>query len=130
MILYNRYIPKGNTYERVIVEDSPSPPFSTSSFSSSPSSHQTATSATNAKNGACSSTSHASGERSLLKGLSSLFGTGDHQGNILSSLLKQWNLNSLDTGDILLVLILLFLFLEGDNLEIVITLGLLLLMGL
>ena len=35
----------------------------------------------------------------------------------------------IDTGDILLVLILLFLLLEGDNLELVITLGLLLLFG-
>ena len=36
-----------------------------------------------------------------------------------------------DTGDILLVLIILFLYLEdGDNLELVITLGLLLLLGL
>ena len=35
-----------------------------------------------------------------------------------------------DTGDILLVLIILFLFIEGDNLELVITLGLMLLFGL
>ena len=33
-----------------------------------------------------------------------------------------------DTGDILLILIILFLFLEGDNLELVITLGLMLLL--
>lgn len=49
----------------------------------------------------------------------------------LGGLLKNVHLDKLDSGDILLVLILLFLFLEGDdNLELVITLGLLLLFGL
>lgn len=49
----------------------------------------------------------------------------------LGGLLKSFHLEELDSGDILLVLILLFLFLESDdNLELVITLGLLLLFGL
>lgn len=49
----------------------------------------------------------------------------------LGGLLKGIHLEKLDSGDILLVLILLFLFLESDdNLELVITLGLLLLFGL
>lgn len=49
----------------------------------------------------------------------------------LGGLLKQIHLEDLDSGDILLVLILLFLFLESDdNLELVITLGLLLVFGL
>ena len=49
----------------------------------------------------------------------------------LGGLLKNFHLEELDSGDILLVLILLFLFLESDdNLELVITLGLLLLFGL
>ena len=39
-------------------------------------------------------------------------------------------LSQLDFGDILLVLIILLLFLEGDNLETVITLGLMLLFTL
>lgn len=43
---------------------------------------------------------------------------------------KQFLSGQFDTGDILLVLIILFLFLEGDNLELVITLGLMLLLGL
>lgn len=51
-------------------------------------------------------------------------------GGMLKGLTKQFSLQSLDTGDILLVLIILFLFLEGDNLELVITLGLLFLLGL
>ena len=44
--------------------------------------------------------------------------------------LKQFSAENFDAGDILLVLIVLFLFLEGDNLELVITLGLMLLLGL
>lgn len=49
----------------------------------------------------------------------------------LSGLLKGLKLDSLDAGDVLLLLILLFLALEGDDdLEILITLGLTLLMGL
>ncbi len=49
---------------------------------------------------------------------------------LLSTLKQHFHLEKLDTGDILLVLIILFLYLEGDNLELVITLGLLLLLGL
>lgn len=49
----------------------------------------------------------------------------------LSGLLNRFHLERLDSGDILLVLILIFLFLErDDNLELVITLGLLLIFGL
>lgn len=51
-------------------------------------------------------------------------------GDLLGGVLKNFSLENFDTGDILLVLIILFLFLEGDNLEIVITLGLMLLLGL
>lgn len=43
---------------------------------------------------------------------------------------KQFRSGQFDTGDILLMLIILFLFLEGDNLELVITLGFMLLLGL
>lgn len=49
----------------------------------------------------------------------------------LGGLLKNFSVKDLDSGDILLILILIFLFLESDdNLELVITLGLLLLFGL
>lgn len=49
---------------------------------------------------------------------------------ILGGIGKHVSLSKLDSGDILLVLIILFLFLEGDNLELVITLGLMLLFSL
>lgn len=48
---------------------------------------------------------------------------------ILGGISKHFSISQLDPGDILLVLIILFLFLEGDNLELVITLGLMLLLG-
>jgi len=52
-------------------------------------------------------------------------------GQVLDGVMKHFSLEHFDTGDILLVLIILFLYLEdGDNLELVITLGLLLLLGL
>lgn len=61
---------------------------------------------------------------------------GDPLGSLVGSLSgllrglgRQDEGSHLDTGDILLMLILLFLFLEGDNLELVITLGLMLLLG-
>lgn len=51
-------------------------------------------------------------------------------GRLLEGVSRHFSLENFDTGDILLVLIILFLYLEGDNLELVITLGLLLLLGL
>lgn len=52
-------------------------------------------------------------------------------GQLLDGVMKHFSLKNFDTGDILLVLIILLLYLEdGDNLELVITLGLLLLLGL
>ena len=50
--------------------------------------------------------------------------------SLLDGVLRHFSLEKLDAGDILLVLIILFLYLEGDDLELVITLGLLLLLGL
>ena len=51
-------------------------------------------------------------------------------GDLLEGILKNFSLDRFDTGDILLVLIILFLLVEGDDLELVITLGLMLLLGL
>lgn len=62
------------------------------------------------------------------EGLSGLLGV--REGNSLSGLLKSFRLDSIDHGDVLLLLILLYLLVEGDDLELVIALGLTLLMGL
>ena len=57
-----------------------------------------------------------------------LFQSRDGKG--LTNLLKSLHLEDIDTGDVLLLLILLYLLVEGDDLELVIALGLVLLMGL
>lgn len=62
------------------------------------------------------------------EGLSGLL--GGQEGGGLSSLLKSLHLENIDSGDILLLLIMLYLLVEGDDLELVIALGLVLLMGL
>ena len=49
---------------------------------------------------------------------------------LLKRTFKGFSLDHFDTGDILLVLIILLLLLEGDDIELVITLGLMLLLGL
>lgn len=58
------------------------------------------------------------------------FFAGEDKNAGIAGILKSLHLEELDSGDILLLLIMLFLVLEGDNLELVITLGLLLLFGL
>jgi len=62
------------------------------------------------------------------EGLSALFSGGEKRG--LSSLLHALHLDDIDSGDILLLLIVLYLLVEGDDLELVIALGLVLIMGL
>ena len=48
----------------------------------------------------------------------------------LSGVLKAFHLDRFDSGDILLLLIMLYLMREGDDMELVIALGLTLIMGL
>ena len=63
-------------------------------------------------------------------GSSPLAGLLGGMGGGLNGLLDALHLKNLDMGDLLLLLILLLLAREEDNTEVVITLGLLLLMGL
>ncbi len=68
------------------------------------------------------------GQGGLLHGVLGNFGL--EEGG-LSSILKRLHLEDLDSGDILLGLIILFLILEdGDNLDLIITLGLMILFSL
>ena len=105
--MYNRYIPNGGQYTRITVqEESPSPtvppaePGTGAVFRSNPLS-------------------------SFLSGL------GDNKKNAgLAGIFDAFKLKDIDTGDILLLLILLFLFRDGEDLELVILLGLILLLGL
>lgn len=61
----------------------------------------------------------------------SSFSTGEKKNaGGLSSILKRFHLEDLDSGDILLLLILVLILLEGDNWEMAILLGLVLFFGL
>ena len=68
------------------------------------------------------------------EGLSALFGKrpalSGEEGGGLSGLLKSLHLDNFDSGDLLLLLIMLYLLVEGDDLDLVIALGVVLLMGL
>ena len=99
--MYNRYIPNGTAYTRVLEEDEPPRPLRPEP--------EPAAAAPSAPEPAQPEPAKKTGLAGLLKGL---------------------KLEELDTGDILLLLILLFLCLEGDDLALIITLGLLLLLGL
>ena len=99
--MYNRYIPNGTAYTRVLEEDEPPRPLRPEP--------EPAAAAPSAPEPAQPEPAKKTGLAGLLKGL---------------------KLEELDTGDILLLLILRFRFLEGDDLERIITLGLLLLLGL
>ena len=62
------------------------------------------------------------------EGLGALLSGG--QGGGLSGLWRALHLEGLDSGDVLLLLIVLYLLVEGDDLDLVIALGLVLLLGL
>ena len=101
--VYNRYIPNGASYTRIAEEDD---------FPSAP-------------RDAPAAASEAPGAP-----LAEAPGGEPEKKGGLAGLLKSLKLDELDTGDILLLLIMLFLFLEGDDMELVITLGLILLLSL
>ena len=105
--MYNRYIPSGGQYTRITVqEDAPS--------SAAP--HSEPTAETNPRPD---------------PPFSFLSGRGDNKKNAgLAGIFDALKLKDIDTGDILLLLILLFLFRDGEDLELVILLGLILLFGL
>lgn len=103
--MYNRYIPAGTRYEQV--------------SESSPGSNRSAPKQSVRK-------TQIPPKPPLTKA-APLEGITGRLGGVLGKL----HLENLDNGDILLLLILLFIFMESDdNLELVITLGLLLLFGL
>lgn len=94
--MYNRYIPDGGRYTRVVEDDGPplAPPEPPPAAPAPPPEPPPA------KTG---------GIAKLLKGLQ----------------LDRW-----DTGDLLLLVLVLLLLLEGDDTELLITLGLILVLGL
>lgn len=110
--MYNRYIPDGASYTRVTVEDGPRQRPEEPHRPERPREEQRSQ----------------SGSVFSLPGFLTGKGQGDLGGR--NGLLRSLKLEKLDSGDVLLLLIVLFLLIEGDNLELVIALGLVLLMGL
>lgn len=105
--MYNRYIPEGTEYARIPEEEPGRAP------------HREAPH----RNGGGGSGGFDFGK------LFSAFGQKENAGG-LTGILKKLNLDGMDTGDILLMLIILLVFLDGDNLDLVIALGVMLLLGL
>lgn len=106
--MYNRYIPDGGDYTWVQTEYAP-----TGRQEPEPRGRKNTP-----------FTDLFAGKGSLSGLLSSREGAG------LSGLLQSLHLENIDSGDILLLLIMLYLLIEGDELELVIALGLTLIMGL
>lgn len=135
--MYNRYISDENTYTRVTDEDQDSNGAGTGeagpeASASPPKEPKYVRAGGPAHNPAGGSNSFFPGGEVLdklkLGKLGELFDREKSGG--MGGLLEALGLEELDSGDILLLLIILFLLLEGDNLDLIITLGLILLLGL
>ena len=120
--MYNRYIPNGASYTRVRVEEP---------VGSSPGATQAKEPHQKARPGDQRFQHTGRPGPSGTTGFSlPSFLTGEGGSGGLGGLLKALKLEDLDSGDLLLLLIVLLLLWEGDDLELVIALGLVLILGL
>ena len=120
--MYNRYIPNGASYTRVRVEEP---------VESSPGATQAREPHQKARPGDQRFQHTGRPGPSGTTGFSlPSFLTGEGGSGGLGGLLKALKLEDLDSGDLLLLLIVLLLLWEGDDLELVIALGLVLILGL
>lgn len=122
--MYNRYVPNGSGYTRVVVDEAPARHTKQERAQPQDRPHSQQRQSSRARTG--------HGQQDFFKNLSAplSFLGGEDKNAGIAGILKSLHLEELDSGDILLLLIILFLFLEGDNIELVITLGLMLLLGL
>lgn len=116
--MYNRYIPGSRGYTRVVMDEE--------------SNKQEQSQSPKGTRGYTNHPPTAGSARRRDKDRPSPFDFlgGEDKNAGIAGILKSLHLEDLDSGDILLLLIILFVFLEGDNIELVITLGLMLLLGL
>ena len=117
--LYNRYVPGNGGYTRVVMDDDRIGGEERPRHRRGP-------------DGNADPSKTSAGTERQRKNVSPSFGFwgGEEKNAGIAGILKSLHLEDLDSGDILLLLIILFVFLEGDNTELVITLGLMLLLGL
>ena len=120
--MYNRYIPNGASYTRVRVEE---PVESSPGASQAKEPHQKARPGDHR-----SQHTGRPGSSGTAGFFLPSFLTGEGGSGGLGGLLKALKLEDLDSGDLLLLLIVLLLLWEGDDLELVIALGLVLILGL
>jgi len=117
--MYNRYIPNGTGYTRILEEDAPAAPPQAAPVpppAPEPEPHPPAPTQAFLPLPPRSDASPDAPE--------------EEKKGLLTGLLKSLKLEKLDSGDILLLLIILFIFLEGDDIELLIALGLFLVLGL
>lgn len=146
--MYNRYIPNGTSYTRVVEQDdepprrqAPQPPRPEPERPGQNQNHahqgqkqgqphpQERPQSQDSHTGQNRRPAHSQKASDPLSSLLSGFSGGKKNAG-LAGILEKFKLDDIDTGDILLILILLFLFRDGDDIELVITLGLILLLGL
>ena len=120
--MYNRYIPGADGYTRIAAEEKP--------IQQKAKAH-TAEETSGRHRGTCE-TEKTDPMRELFRNLTAPLHRlgGENKNAGMAGILKALHLEELDSGDLLLMLIILLLFLEGDNIELVITLGLMLLLSL
>ena len=123
--MYNRYIPNGGVYTRIPMEDSPEHRGAAAREHGAQGRFHQET----ARQGAGHQESDYHG---VSPGGTASFpfraGEGPLQG--LSKIWKSLKIDRLDSGDLLLLLIVLLLLTEGDDLELMIALGLVIMLGL
>ena len=124
--MYNRYIPENTDYSRVVEESKEQNATGEEAGKQIPPASQFRPDATTRNRGQMGF--RLPGPFGNGEGLSAIFSSKEL--GSLSGLLKRLHLEDIDTGDILLLLIILYLLVEGDDLELVIALGLVLIMGL
>ena len=122
--MYNRYVPGNDGYTRVVVDEDPLQGRSAARNRHQRQNQEKRQANTGRRNGT---------PQDLFRNLTAPLGflSGEENKNAgIAGILKGLHMEDLDSGDILLLLIILLVFLEGDNTELVITLGLMLLLGL
>lgn len=122
--MYNRYVPGSDGYTRVVVDEN-----TTQGNRTAPNQNQKHHQEQKRREAKRKNNVSQDLFRNLKAPLDFLSG-GENKNAGMAGILKGLHLEDLDSGDILLLLILLLVFLEGDNTELVITLGLMLLLGL
>lgn len=128
--MYNRYVPGNGGYTRVVVEEDRS---HDSSGRREAAQNQRQRPGQGHRHTNTGGRKKSGTPQDLFRNLTAplgFFGGEENKNAGIAGILKGLHLEDVDSGDVLLLLIILLVFLEGDNTELVITLGLMLLLGI